>query len=81
MLTQKDLDQIEELLDERLEEKFNDKLRGLPNKDEFYEKMDDVMGELKAIREEQAAGYGILPEHSDILENHETRLLKLETRP
>lgn len=78
MLTQKDLDQVEELFDERLEEKFNDKLRGLPSKDEFYEKMDEVMGELKAIREEQTAGSGIFSEHSDILENHETRLKSLE---
>jgi len=55
MLTQRDFDEIEGLLDEKLEEKFNDKLRGLPSKDEFYKKMDEVMGELKAIRKEPAA--------------------------
>lgn len=74
MLTQKDIDEIEKTLDEKLDEK----LKLLPSKDEFYEKMDDVMGELKAIREEQTAGSGILSEHSDVLENHETRLKNLE---
>ncbi len=78
MLTQKDFDQIEELLDEKLEEKFNSKLKGLPTKDEFYEKMDEVMGELKAIREEQTAAFGIQSDHSDTLANHEHRLSKLE---
>ena len=40
--------------DEKLDEKLDDKLRDLPTKDEFYTKMDEVMGELKTIREEQA---------------------------
>lgn len=60
MLTQKDLNKIETIIDERLEEKFDEKFdekfKFLPSKDEFYEKMDEVMGELKAIREEQTVG-------------------------
>lgn len=43
MLTQKDLDEIEQLIREEI--------KYLPTKDEFYGKMDEVMVELKAIRE------------------------------
>ena len=74
MLTQKDFDQIGEIIDGRLD----GKLKGLPTKDEFYGKMDEVMGELKAIREEQTLITHRVSEHSDLLENHESRLRKLE---
>lgn len=70
MLTQKDFDEIEKILDEKLDEKT----RLLPSRDEFYEKMDEVMGELKTIREEQTAG-------SYRLSNHEDRITKLEKTP
>jgi len=45
-LTQKDLDDIEQIVDEKIEEK----VKNLPTKDEFYNKMDEVIGELKTIR-------------------------------
>lgn len=64
MLTRNDLDQIEKLI----EEKFSEKLKFLPTKDEFYRKMDEVMGELKAIREELAAVTGRVSIHSDQLD-------------
>lgn len=32
---------------------IKEKVTHLPTKDQFYTKMDEVMGELKAIREEQ----------------------------
>jgi len=47
-LTQRDFDEIEKMMDE----KFEEQLRNIPTKDEFYTKMDEVMGELKGIREE-----------------------------
>ena len=37
----------------------------LPTKDEFYTKMDEVMGELKTIREEQALQSQHLSDHDD----------------
>lgn len=74
MLTQKDLDEIEKLIDEKLD----DKISGLPTKDEFYNKMDEVMFELKAIREENTLATGKLSEHTDILADHKTRIGKLE---
>lgn len=40
---------IDEELEVKLEEKFNEKLGTILSKDEFYSKMDEVMGELKAI--------------------------------
>ncbi|MBI4066785.1 hypothetical protein HY407_00225 [Candidatus Gottesmanbacteria bacterium] len=49
MLTIKDLEEIEKIVDEKLDAK----IKHLPTKDEFYEKMDEVMGELKAVRESQ----------------------------
>jgi len=45
-----------------------------PTKDEFYGKMDEVMGELKTIREEQ-----ILLSHR--VSDHEDRIEKIENHP
>ncbi len=47
-LTIRDLDEIEKLMDG----KFEEQLRNIPTKDEFFGKMDEVMGELKDMREE-----------------------------
>lgn len=43
---------IDEKLDAKLEEKLTEKLKYLPSKEEFYSKMDEIMSELKKIREE-----------------------------
>jgi hypothetical protein len=68
-LTINDLDEIEKVVEEEIEEKVSN----LPTKDEFFTKMDEVMGELKAIREEQ-------PLQSNRLSNHEDRLEKIEEK-
>ena len=73
MLTQKDLDEIEELIDRKLDEK----IKFLPTKDEFYTKMDELMVEIKAVREEQKTHSGQHSEINDTLETHETRIKKL----
>ena len=62
---------VDEAIDER-ELVTKDDLKYLPTKDEFYSKMDEVMGELKTIREEVSS-----TNHS--LENHEERIEKIET--
>lgn len=66
MLTSQDIAKIKKALGEeiavRLDEKLglesgqslDDKLSHLPSKDQFYEENDKLMGELKAIREEQS---------------------------
>ena len=66
-LTQRDFNEIEKMMDE----KFEEQLRNLPTKDEFYIKMDEVMGELKAIREDHT----VLTHQ---VSGHEDRIVKLE---
>ena len=63
---------IEVTIHEKLDEKLDEKLKYLPTKDEFYETVDDVMGELKAIREEKSV-------QSHQFSNHEDRLVKIES--
>jgi len=46
----------------------------LPTQDEFYTKMDEVMGELKDIREEQALQSQHLSDHEDRIEKIESHL-------
>lgn len=55
MLSVKDLDEIRELI--------KNETKNLPSKDDFYKKMDELMKELKAMRE---------------IEYHETRIDKVE---
>ncbi len=47
-------------------------------KDEVMTGLDKVMGELKTIREEQEIITGKNSKHQETLENHETRIGKLE---
>ena len=72
-----DLKAIKELMEVTIEEAIEKSLvtkediSHLPTKDEFYEKMDEVMGELKAVREEQTV-------LSHRVSNHEDRMHKIE---
>ena len=66
-LTQKDFNQIEELTRGVVKEE----IKNLPTKEEFFSKMDESMGELETIREEQT----IL---SHQVADHENRLKSLE---
>ena len=66
---------IEVTVDEVIEAKglvTKEDISHLPTKDEFYTKMDEVVGELKTIREEQ-------PLQSHQLSNHEDRIEKIES--
>jgi hypothetical protein len=67
---------IEVTIDEAMEEKLvtKDDIGHLPTKDEFYVKMDEVVGELKAAREEQAVQIHQLSDHADRLEKIESNL-------
>ena len=47
MLTQKDLGEIEKIVDKSI----NSRTKFLPTKDEFYSKMDELIGEIKASRQ------------------------------
>ena len=65
---------IDEELDVKLDEKLDEKLKYLPTKDEFFGKMDEVMGELKTIRESQ----DLLTDR--VYRNHEERIEKVEKK-
>lgn len=75
MFTKKDFDKFEELIKhvvaEELDNKIPDYIKYLPTKDEFYNKMDELMGEVKAMRESQEIHAGT---HTDIND----RIEKLE---
>jgi len=67
MLTKKDLEEIKKIIEGKLEEK----LRLLPTKDEFFSKMDELMGEISTIQDEQTIiGHQV--------SDHEERLSSLE---
>lgn len=66
-LGQKDLDEIEKIVERTVQEKT----KNLPTRDEFSSRMDEVMSELETIREEQA-----LIGHQ--VSSHEDRLSTLE---
>lgn len=68
-LTIKDLDEIEKIVDEKIDEK----VRNLPTKNEFFSKMDEIMGELKTIRESTDA----LTHRAS---NHDDRITKIEKK-
>ena len=67
---------MEVTIDEAIEAKLVTKedISHLPTKDEFYAKMDEVMGELKTIREEQALQSQHLSDHDDTIEKIGSRL-------
>ncbi|HEX6269726.1 MAG TPA: hypothetical protein VFZ43_05795 [Anaerolineales bacterium] len=76
-----DLKAIKDLIEVTVEEVIDkkglatrDHLGNLPTKDEFYGKMDQVMEELKAIREEQAVQSQHLSDHEDRIEKIESHL-------
>ncbi len=49
-------------------ETLDDRLKLLPTKEEFLNWMDKLMGELKAMREEQKATAQIISRHTDKVE-------------
>lgn len=74
MLTQQDIDEIDKLITEKLDEK----VKLLPTKDDFFGKMDEVMGELKAIREEHVLQGNTVSDHSDQLERQTEEIKHLQ---
>jgi hypothetical protein len=61
-------------LNKKIDEKLGFRLNDLTTKIEFYNKMDEVMGELKTIREEQTLQSQHLSDHDDRIEKIETHL-------
>jgi hypothetical protein len=69
-LTMRDLDEIEKVVGKQIEVRT----KNLPTKEEFFSREDKIMGELKAIREEDA----VLS--SRVYDNHEPRIEKVEKK-
>ncbi len=80
MLTLKDLLQIEKIVEDKLDEKLDERLKFLPTKEEFFSRMDKLMGELKAMREAFDLHTGQHRDINDAVENHGTRIKILEKR-
>ena len=76
-----DLKAIKSMMEVTIEEAIEKKglvtkedISHLPSKDEFYTKMDEVMGELKTSREEQTVQSQELSDHADRIEKIETHI-------
>jgi len=64
-------------IDEELDIKLDEKLGKYPTKDEYYKREDQMMGELKAIREDLA----VLAQHDQDQNDRLDRLDKFHTSP
>jgi len=80
MLTPKDLKNIQDLTRVAVKEEIEEALKNLPTKDdikhlptkeEFYKKMDEVVGELQKTRDEQVILGGQVSDHIDRIESLE----------
>ncbi|MBI3956234.1 hypothetical protein HY339_03165 [Candidatus Gottesmanbacteria bacterium] len=84
MLTIKDLLKLQKIisdtLDEKLKQFYDDHIKYLPTKDEFFTRMDKLSGEYKKIDEAETLHTGMMSEHTDTLENHDQRITALENR-
>lgn len=74
MLTQQDIAEIEKLLKDALDKK----IKLLPTKEEFFKKMDKLMGEVKAMRESQELHAGQHARLDDLLDSYQKRIKALE---
>lgn len=63
---------MEERLEANLDAKLDEKIKNLPTKEEFFSTTDQIMGELKTIREEQTMHQGQHDEVTDRLEKLES---------
>lgn len=67
-------------LQDYIDEKFQEAFRLLPNKEDFFSRMDMLSGEYKKIDEAETLHAGKLSEHSDALEKYDERMKALESR-
>ena len=77
MLTNSDITKLKHIFVTK--DEFQDHFDVLEGKfNQVMKMLDSVMGELKAIREEQTIMFHTLVDHSDKIENYESRLVYLE---
>lgn len=72
MLTLKDLLKLQKMIsdtfDEKLKQFYEEHIKYLPTKDEFFTRMDKLSGEIQAVRESQELHQG---QHTDIADRFE----------
>lgn len=75
MITKNDFDKFEKLIrhvvDDELDKKIPNFIKYLPTKDDFFGKMSELMGEVKAMRESQEIHAGTHTEINDRIEKLE----------
>ncbi len=64
MLTQRDIEEIERIV----EEKIGEKIKLLPTKDQYFERMDELSGQMKKLQETLDLHDG---QHTDIHDHEE----------
>ena len=71
-LSRSDLNRLKELMELTFTEKLDEKLKYLPNKDEFYEETLKIYKKLEDLEMEKTILASRVSEHSDRLEKLET---------
>lgn len=65
---------VENVLDRKLDEKLDEKLSHLPTKEEFFSRMDKLLGEVQKSRDEQTMLSARVSVHSDQIEEIQKNL-------
>ncbi len=82
--TLQDLKALKELMisvfDERFEVRIEEKLKYLPTKEEFFSRMDEMMGELRAMRQEQILLTHKVFKHDDEIDELQTDVAILKKK-
>jgi hypothetical protein len=82
MLTKKDFNAMQDLfkqvVDEELDQKIPEHIGNLPTKDEFANRMDELLGEVKTMRETQEIHQGHHALVNDDIETLKTRVTAVE---
>lgn len=73
-------DEFDQIIDEKLDKKFDEKLGKLPTKEEFFSRMDKLSGEYQKIDEAETLHAGTLSEQADAIEKLDQRVTVLEKR-
>ena len=84
MLSKRDIEQIGAIIEEKTSihvtsEELSEKISHLPTKDEFYKTMDEIIGELKLIRGEQAAMHSSYEDHEERIEELEKQQVQSQS--
>lgn len=62
-----------------VQQELRNQVGALPTREEFFDAMDQLMGEVKAMREEQALGKQRIDDAEETLDAHDGRLTTLES--